>query len=439
MHPGRDSARFLAAVLSVIIGCVLAALWAGTAHADTYIGTPFADWGTADTYVLFNASPELIVYQTLGTGISGAVTNIGAIPYFSAASGSVNWSAQVQCFTDSGYTTGCTSSAVGTTSISSAGVGQWATTTIAAYTLSASNYYRLRLAMDSRVSGTYTSVFANFASPTNPYANGTGNANGFSTQGGTLTDYAFNLQFPNVTTGIRSLSPADASTTASTAVSVSIGYYINSATSPGFDKVRFTIYNIDRDYSQEASGSCTATLGALSACNAVVTLRSAGAYSLQASIFNTSSGSAIFSGADATGADNLGQAKFAVVSNPLPGIIGTTSLANVYSLATSTCDFGNISGCFQNAIVWAFYPSRSTLDLLANAGQSVKNKPPFGYLFVNVAAIQALNASGTAPVALAASAPITLYIFSPLDTGLASLFFFFFGVWLFQRVRHIEL
>jgi len=241
-------------------------------------------------------------------------------------------------------------------------------------------------------------------------------------------------------TRITSLSPEDASTTASTAVDLTVGYYINSGANPaGYDTVGFTLYDIDRTYAQVAAGTTTATTNALSNFTTSVTLRSGGAYSLQAYLLNSSNGNMLFTDSQTAGAGSTGNSQFAVISNPLPGIIGTSTYAGTYSLATSTCSFTSVVGCFQNAIVWAFYPSQSMLTFVAGGGAAVKNKPPMGYLFVNIAAIQALNASGTPPVVLAAMAPITTYIFSPLDTGLASILFFVFGVWLFLRVRHIQL
>jgi hypothetical protein len=261
-------------------------------------------------------------------------------------------------------------------------------------------------------------------------------------QGASLTGPAFYIVSdtvpppPNTTSRIDSLDPADGTTTASTAITVNIGYYANSA--DGWDRVGYTIYNIDRNYAQEAAGEASTTLDTLSTYTSSRTLRSNGAYSMIAYLKNSVTGAIMESGADATGASNRGDSRFAVVSNPLPGEIGTTSLELIYGVATSTCSISNITGCFQNAIAWALYPSRSTLDLVTSSGNKVKNKPPFGYFFVNVATIQALNASGTPPVTLASDAPIVTYIFHPLDVSLAALIGFFYIMWLFQRVRHIE-
>lgn len=233
--------------LSIVLG-LAAFLLPFSAFAD--IGTPMNTNGANEnTYVLFNGIPELIVYQTLGTSLQGTVSAIAAVPYFSFSNGSTNWSAQIQCFTDAAYSIGCVNSSVGTTSISSANVGQWATSTISAYTLSTSNYYRLRLAMDSRVSGTYTQMFYNFVSPADPYPAGTGNAGNGSTQGGTLTDYVFNLgsasAFFDSTTHIATVTPAD-NATISTSTTATMGAtgYVNPAdyVSGMFVQMKYALY-----------------------------------------------------------------------------------------------------------------------------------------------------------------------------------------------------
>lgn len=107
--------------------------------------------------------------------------------------------------------------------------------------------------------------------------------------------------------------------------------------------------------------------------------------------------------------------------------IGATSTAteNLHALATSTCSVLNISGCFQNALVWAFIPSEDSMNALKNTGGSLATVKPFGY-FVQMRA--ALSPSTTT----AALVDLTQYagsgtawgilFFEPLKTILAIIF-----------------
>ena len=155
--------------------------------------------------------------------------------------------------------------------------------------------------------------------------------------------------------------------------------------------------------------------------------------------FNSQSSDANTVGSSVT---QPGVAEFYVGSNPFPAGTGLQSSpgfsTTTFSLATSTCNLTSVAGCFQNALVWAFFPSQSMLTLISSAGNQVKYKPPFGYFFVNLDEIRALNASGTPPTALATMAPLTTYFFHPVDVALASIVGFFTLVGLFHRARHIE-
>lgn len=432
-QPGRDSARFIAAVLTLIIGCLLVVMWnARTADAAT-------EWTQTDVSTALNSGGHTVPYTGAGlVCLSGHPTGAQlSTMYYNIKN--LSGSPQTVYFridewNDSGCTswnnrefnnTGTIAASAGPTWVaSSGGYGGWSTYPSGTATLNASKWYSVA----TYIAGGMDGILQFYGSST-----ALGSYGYYLTSDGTVinTDY---------TTRIASLTPADGTTAGSTSVSISVGYYVNSAANPnGYDTVGYSLYNIDTGYTQAAYATSTITTNTLGAFTQTLTLRSGGAYQLQAFLLNSTNGNETFSGASATGANNLGVSQFAVVSNPLPGMIGTSTLAGTYSLATSTCSIANISGCFQNAIVWALYPSQSSLTAVAQGGAAIKNKPPFGYLFVNIAAIQALNASGTPPVALAASAPITTYIFHPIDVGLGSLMFFFFGVWFFLRVRNIAL
>jgi len=435
-NTGVQLVGFVLGVIALTLLFVLA-LWFYTpdrVHAEDAL--VFSTGGLG--YSAYFKNGDFYSLQQLGSGWSDTVNKIVGVT--NNGGGTATYiQTQILCFTDVSYTIPCTNSALSDVVLADdptpLGSGtKYATTTLpTAYTMTTSNFYKIKFLITSSANNRYI-----YGNPT--FAGGASEmGTASSCSSGCPNDLYFELWRTVLPASslIQSLDPTNGTTTASATFQVNIGYY--AASGAGWDTVGYTIYNIDRNYQQEAASSTTAVQGTPSTFTDTITLRENGAYSLQAYLHNSSSGSTLYSGSSATGANSQGNSYFSVVSNPLPGLIGTTSVEAIYSLATSTCSITNLTGCFQNALVWAFYPSESMMSQLANAGSAVKNKPPFGYIFVNVETLQALNASGTAPVALASVLPITDTIFHPLDIGLAALFGFFFAVWFFMRVRHIEL
>jgi len=428
-RPGESGARFIAWALFVIVGCLLVVLWdAQSADALTIAESA----GYPATGYILNTNPS--GEPKLGTGLSGTLESVDYVSRVTSAyTGSDRLAVRISCYNDSGYSSPCSGAAADVYACSS-------TTTLAVE----GGYSFKNLSVIATSGGTCATPETYTFDPSKYYAlqfnlsflNGYIDRYGY---GNAFHQATFRVNSPVVlpdSSTITSLTPADGSTTASTSVSVSVGYYV--APGDGWSTVGYTIYNIDRNYAQEASGEASTTPGTLATYDSTRTLRSNGAYSLQAYLRNDTTGAMLFSGPDATGTNNVGDSQFAVVSNPMPGIIGASSTRDLYVLATSTCSVTNVTGCFQNAIAWAFFPSAEVLDLLGNAGESVRNKPPFGYFFVNVDSLRAFSASGTAPFVLSSSTPITLYIFHPLDLGLGGLIGFFALVWLLLRVRKVE-
>ena len=452
---GRSSAALVAFALSTLAAAVVFSI-AGTAHADTVIAqqldishnTTDSANGNIDTWWKFH-----------GTALTGTLTKVTWYGYrsdnFGGSHAGDTANGSIYCFTDSGYSvsscTGGGSYSFG--SFIASNTFTFASTQGQAYTivfdfssygivLNPAYYYLVHFAAAENGSTGYIHSQGSASGPTAPSVGSyNGNVTGLADIG-----YKWEVVTPNVTTRIDSISPANASTTASTAVAIKIGYYVNAATDPNINTVAFQLYDITNYNATGVYATSSATTGALSTFTDNLTLVSGHAYTLQAYLLNTGGNYAEVDGtAQTTGTSltEIGVSEFYVGSNPFPAGTGLqSSPANsttTYSLATSTCSFTSVAGCFQNALVWALFPSQGMLTAVAQGGSAVKNKPPFGYLFVNIAAIQALNASGTPPVVLAAMAPITLYIFHPADVGLASIIFFCFGVWFFLRVRHIEL
>lgn len=126
---------------------------------------------------------------------------------------------------------------------------------------------------------------------------------------------------------------------------------------------------------------------------------------------------------------------FAVVSNPYPDLIGVEDWDNTFDLATSTCSIGNISGCFQNAMIFLFKPSTNAFQPIISLKEEIQYKPPFGYFF----AIQsAFDLSTTTPAYTLEIPDVMVDLFSPIKTGIAWLLWILFGFWVVRTFAKLQ-
>jgi len=137
---------------------------------------------------------------------------------------------------------------------------------------------------------------------------------------------------------------------------------------------------------------------------------------------------------------------FSVVSNAAfagLGIAGLDQIPNLSSASTTAiapapCGITDISGCFQNAIVYLFYPSTASLDQFGNLWTLVKNKPPFGYVVAVQTAVGTLSASSTATFNLG-TVPFMSAIFDPFRTAVAVLMWLVFIVAFYHRLSTLDI
>ena len=245
---------------------------------------------------------------------------------------------------------------------------------------------------------------------------------------------------------IASISPKDASTTASAAVTLTVSYYANSADL--YSELDLFLYDVSKAYRSVFPNGATTTIttDALTTYSTTTTLISGDTYTFGAALLASTEISgypvALSKHSNAAQTDGVGSdgtSEFSVVINNLPSTIGATTTKDLSGLATSTCSVTNVAGCFQDAIVWAFFPSGDALNLVASAGKYVRTKAPIGYIFVTYDQLSTLNASGTPAFVLTTDWPITTYVFHPLDVALASLMGLLGILWIFRRVRHLEI
>lgn len=159
----------------------------------------------------------------------------------------------------------------------------------------------------------------------------------------------------------------------------------------------------------------------------------AGTYRLDISLFNT------------TEDYYMGMAKqltFSVLNNSymdnIVGLSDPNNWANLLGLATTTCDIYNISGCFQNALIFAFFPSSTTtFNGFIDLKNELQKKYPFGYVSVVGGQLLRLSASGGG--SLTSDENISDLIFTPLRAGLSIILWIAFALSMFNRVRKFEL
>jgi len=71
---------------------------------------------------------------------------------------------------------------------------------------------------------------------------------------------------------------------------------------------------------------------------------------------------------------------FSTVSNAFPEYMPGYDPTDTY-IADAECSISNMSGCFQNALSWAFFVPSSTWDEFGGMVDAIKKKPPFGYFY----------------------------------------------------------
>ena len=115
-----------------------------------------------------------------------------------------------------------------------------------------------------------------------------------------------------------------------------------------------------------------------------------------------------------------------------------SSVEEIYT-AYTTCSITDLAGCFQNAIVFLFYPSQSSLNDFSNLYDAIKDKPPFGYISAVQTALQGINDTGTSVFTLETMPILDTYIFTPVRTALIWIMWLAFIFMFYHRLKNIHL
>ena len=115
-----------------------------------------------------------------------------------------------------------------------------------------------------------------------------------------------------------------------------------------------------------------------------------------------------------------------------------STVEEIYT-AYTTCSITDLAGCFQNAIVFLFYPSQSSLNDFSNLYDAIKDKPPFGYISAVQTALQGINDTETGVFTLETMPILDTYIFTPVRTALIWIMWLAFIFMFYHRLKNIHL
>lgn len=242
----------------------------------------------------------------------------------------------------------------------------------------------------------------------------------------TLNNEFYETNFSSETSDIINIySPEQATTTSTTTVNFNFLYYAKE--SDLIDSYQLQINNNVSNTGFSFSGSVENGFNTISRDITLAT----SSYTAILYLYSSETGLSY-------GTQNI---DFIVINNPLSSILGvnSTDWVDLMNLATSTCSISNLSGCFQNAIAFLFFPSSTSLNRFINLKDEIQNKPPFGYATAYISVLDDLNSSASSSFMLSIEDNISNNIFSPLREGLVKIIWFCFAVWVFNRLRHLDL
>jgi len=136
----------------------------------------------------------------------------------------------------------------------------------------------------------------------------------------------------------------------------------------------------------------------------------------------------------------------AIVSFEILG--GQVVASNIEALDTGTalpdvnqyqeCSFSNISGCFQNALIFTLVPSADAFDQFTSLYERIETKPPFGYVTSLKNALSGVSNSGT-PAFSFGSIPFQDDIFDPFKAIMVIGLWLLYALFFMGRVNKLDI
>jgi hypothetical protein len=109
------------------------------------------------------------------------------------------------------------------------------------------------------------------------------------------------------------------------------------------------------------------------------------------------------------------------------------------SYTPATCSLTNLGGCFQNALCAVFCPSSGALSVFSSFVSTMQGKPPVGYFFVVKNNLANIATSSTPVFTVVIPHHFKQYFFSPFDTAIAGILWFFFAIHFYKRLKTITI
>jgi hypothetical protein len=103
------------------------------------------------------------------------------------------------------------------------------------------------------------------------------------------------------------------------------------------------------------------------------------------------------------------------------------------------CGITSLTGCFKNAIIWAFYPTQEALNKWTDLQITIETKAPVGYFYMAKNNINGLSATSTKAFNVVIPTSLKTYIFNPFDTGIAGILWLFFIFNFYKRLKTITI
>lgn len=119
---------------------------------------------------------------------------------------------------------------------------------------------------------------------------------------------------------------------------------------------------------------------------------------------------------------------FNVVTDPTTGTTGYT-----------TCGITDLAGCFQNAIVFLFYPSNASVSQFSGLYLQFIHKPPFGYVSSFIGALTGLNDTGSSVFTLQSMEILNTMIFTPIYNAMIWILWVGASFMFFHRLKNLAL
>jgi hypothetical protein len=115
------------------------------------------------------------------------------------------------------------------------------------------------------------------------------------------------------------------------------------------------------------------------------------------------------------------------------------NLEDILNYPEYECSITSITGCVKNALVWAFYPTASSLKSYDTFLDLIKTKAPIGYFYVVKDSLTGLNASSTPTFNITIPEHLKTTFFNPIDLAISSILWIYYIVFLYKRIKHLQI